>query len=214
MQSLWLFLSQLGDSRLLLPLSLVLILFGTQGDSALRVRWTIGLAIAGGLSLVSKLAFLGWGIGWAHLDFTGFSGHATMTAAIYPVALYLTLRGRVRLPLAGAVAGALLSAAISYSRLPLNAHSVSEVVSGWLLGMAVSSIALRGRSNGFVTPFPTIAGAILVGTMTIMMLSTVRTHDLVLRLATGLSGRTEVFTRPVNCTQSAPRTKPHCGHRR
>lgn len=165
MHSLWALLSQLGDSRWLLPLSAVLMLFGARANRALRMRWAVGLVVVGGLSLASKLAFLGWGIGWARLDFTGFSGHATMTAAVYPVICYLTLQGRVRWPLAGAVLGALLAAAIAYSRLPLNAHSVSEVVSGWLLGIAVSAMALQARDDTARTPLPAIAAAVLGAAM-------------------------------------------------
>jgi len=214
MQSLWLFLSQLGDSRWLLPLSLVLMLFGGRANRALRVRWAVGLIIVGGLSLASKLAFLGWGIGWPRLDFTGFSGHATMTAAVYPVVVYLTLQGRVRWPLVGAVLGALLAAAIAYSRLPLNAHSVSEVVSGWLLGIAVSGLALRARDDTAKTPLPAIAAAVLGAAMALVLLSGVRTHDLVMRLATGLSGRGEVFTRPAGCSHPAAHTAPGCQQKR
>lgn len=214
MQSLWLFLSQLGDSRWLLPLSLVLMLFGARANRALRVRWAVGLIIVGGLSLASKLAFLGWGIGWPRLDFTGFSGHATMTAAVYPVVVYLTLQGRVRWPLVGAVLGALLAAAIAYSRLPLNAHSVSEVVSGWLLGIAVSGLALRARDDTAMTPLPAIAAAVLSAAMALVLLSGVRTHDLVMRLATGLSGRGEVFTRPAGCSHPAAHTAPGCQQKR
>ncbi len=214
MHSLWVLLSQLGDSRWLLPLSGVLNLFGARANRALRMRWAFGLVVVGGLSLASKLAFLGWGIGWARLDFTGFSGHATMTAAVYPVVFYLMLQGRVRWPLAGAVLGALLAAAIAYSRLPLNAHSVSEVVSGSLLGIAVSAMALRARDDTARTPLPAIAAAVLGAAMTLVLLSGVRTHDLVMRLATDLSGRGEVFTRASACSHPASHAAPACQPKR
>ena len=32
---------------------------------------------------------IGWGIGWAPLDFTGFSGHAMFAAALMPLLLRL-----------------------------------------------------------------------------------------------------------------------------
>lgn len=195
MHSLWATLSQLGDSRWLLPMSLVLILFGPKESRALRIRWATGLTVAAGLTLASKLAFLGWGIGWARLDFTGFSGHATMTAAVYPVALYLAASGRLPKPLLWALLGSLLAAMVAYSRLPLNAHSASEVVSGWLLGTAATVFALSARATGWTTPLPTLAASVIVGLVVPMLMPTVRTHDIVIRLATELSGRDQVFNR-------------------
>lgn len=41
MHPLWVTLSQLGDSRWLLPLSLVLILLGPEAARALRFRWAV-----------------------------------------------------------------------------------------------------------------------------------------------------------------------------
>jgi len=195
MQPLWATLSQLGDSRWLLPLGLVLILFGPKESRALRIRWGAGLAISGGLTLASKLAFLGWGIGWARLDFTGFSGHATLTAAVYPVTVYLAAYGRLPQPLLWALLGSLLAAMVAYSRLPLNAHSSSEVISGWLLGTAATVFALSGRSIGWTTPLPTLAASVVVGLALPMLTPAVRTHDLVIGLATELSGRDQVFNR-------------------
>jgi len=195
MHPLWVTLSQLGDSRWLLPLSLVLIVFGPSESRALRARWAVGLAVAGGLTLASKLAFLGWGIGWARLDFTGFSGHATMTAAVYPVALYLATHGRLRHPMLWALLGLILAAAIAYSRLPLNAHSVSEVVSGWLLGTAASAFALSSHRGKWRTPLPILATSLAIGIALPLLMPTVRTHDIVMRIAAELSGRAQVFTR-------------------
>jgi membrane-associated phospholipid phosphatase len=195
MHPLWVTLSQLGDSRWLLPLSLVLILLGPKESRALRIRWAAGLAVVGGLTLASKLAFLGWGIGWARLDFTGFSGHAAMSAAVYPAALYLGAHGRLRNPLLLAVLGSLLAAAIAYSRLPLNAHSVSEVVSGWLLGTVATAFALSASRQTWRMPLPILACSLAIGAAVPLLMPTVRTHDLVMRLATELSGREEVFNR-------------------
>lgn len=192
---MWACLSQLGDSRWLLPLSLILLLAGPKASAGLRRRWAISLSIAAALTLASKLAYLGWGLGWARLDFTGFSGHATISAAIYPVVFHLATHGRARAPLAWAAAGAALAAAIAYSRLPLHAHSVSEVVSGWVLGCAASAYALSARPASFTTPIRTLALAACAGLLVPLLMPTVRTHDLVTRLATTLSGRDSVYGR-------------------
>jgi len=191
----WAYLSQLGDSRWLLPMSLILLLAGPKESAGLRRRWAISLSIAAALTLASKLAYLGWGLGWARIDFTGFSGHATISAAIYPVVFYLAAHGRARTPLAWAATGAALAAAIAYSRLPLHAHSVSEIVSGWVLGGAASAYALSARPTRFTTSLLTLALAVSVGLLVPTLLPTVRTHDVVTRLATTLSGRDSVYGR-------------------
>lgn len=193
MSSLWVHLSQLGDSRWLLPLGLTLMLAAPAASAPLRRRWAIALGVAAALTLVSKLAFLGWGIGVAGLDFTGFSGHATMSAAIYPTATYLAAHGRTRSPLVWTMAGFALAAAIAWSRLPLQAHSLSEVVSGWLLGAAVCVYALSARTTAFTTPLRTLALAISIGLLVPLLMPGVRTHDLVVRLATELAGRDSAF---------------------
>lgn len=195
MHPLWVTLSQLGDSRWLLPLSLMLIVFGPKESRPLRARWAVGLAVTGGLTLASKLAFLGWGIGWPRLDFTGFSGHATMTAAVYPVALYLTAHGRLRHALPLALLGSLLAGTIAYSRLPLNAHSISEVVSGWLLGTAATAFVLWPVGREWRTPLPVLAFSLIIAAAIPSLMPTVRTHDLVMHVAKELSGREQVFYR-------------------
>lgn len=191
----WTYLSQLGDSRWLLPFALLLLLAGPRDSVPVRLRWAVALSVAGGLTLVTKLAFLGWGLGWQRLDFTGLSGHATISAAIYPVAFYLAAHGRSTKPLAWAAAGALLAALIAYSRLPLNAHSASEVISGWAVGVAASAVALSARPARYTTPLRTLALAIAAGLVIPICLPALRTHDVVMELATLLSGREQVFHR-------------------
>jgi hypothetical protein len=109
--------------------------------------WRLSLAwcllFCGGMALVviTKIAFYGWGIGVAAVDFAGFSGHAMRAAAVYPVACYLALRSSGRpASYAGLAAGVLLAGLISISRVLLQAHSVSEAVTGFLLGLSVSGV--------------------------------------------------------------------------
>ena len=92
MPSTWHLLSILGDSRLLVPAALVLIVMGWHRASRWHLRWAVTLCVIGAMVLASKLAFLGWGIGIARLDFTGFSGHAAISAIVWPVVLWLLRR--------------------------------------------------------------------------------------------------------------------------
>ena len=111
-----------------------------EGEQRLAIWWS-GLFL-GGLAVVAltKMAFIGWGIGIHVLDFTGFSGHSMRATAVIPVLFYLMLH-RAASPLRawGVLAGFALAILIGVSRLVLHAHSVSEVVSGTLLGGLVSA---------------------------------------------------------------------------
>lgn len=134
----WTYFTRLADTNVMMPLAFLLATW-----LACLHRWREAVLwlvlFCGALSIVAatKIAYIGWGIGIASLDFTGISGHAMRASAIAPVFAYLALRNRAR----AAVAGALIAAVafgilIAISRLVLHQHSLSEVVSGVLLGSA------------------------------------------------------------------------------
>jgi membrane-associated phospholipid phosphatase len=149
-ETFWLALTWLGDSGLLLPMALLLTLWfavprRTRPSACL---WVLCFGLAGAGILVSKLAFMGWGLGSARLNFTGISGHTAISASVWPVALWLlSSRASHRLRVALVVLGWLLAAAIGVSRLALYAHSGSEVAAGLALGVATSGcfLALQRR---------------------------------------------------------------------
>lgn len=194
----WALISIFGESVFLLPCAGFLYLWMRwHGVAALAWHWLLAFTVAAGTVLVSKLAFMGWGIGSARLDFTGFSGHAMMAASILPVVFYVAMPARrPGLSLLAALAGVLLALAVGVSRLALHAHSVSEVVGGLALGFLVSlPIVLRhGLPRGprtmlllcamlaslLVLPVEGLAGA---------------THVIVQDLAMRLSGRDRPFQR-------------------
>lgn len=132
----------LGDSALLLPASLLILMWLALARRTWPTAWIWVLTFGVGsfVIVVSKIAFLGWGIGSARFNFTGFSGHTAIAASVWPVALWLvTLHAAPRVRVAAVLAGWLMAAAIGVSRLAILAHSESEVASGLLLGMAVSA---------------------------------------------------------------------------
>lgn len=111
-----------------------------EGEQRLAIWWSV--LFAGGLAVVAltKMAFIGWGIGIHALDFTGFSGHCMRATTVIPVLFYLMLqRAPSPLRMWGVLAGFAFAGLIGASRLALHAHSVSEVVSGTLLGGAISA---------------------------------------------------------------------------
>ena len=141
----WHSLTWFGDSGFLLPAALwIAVWLGIR--SATRpsaLLWVVLFCVGGSLIAGSKIAFLGWGIGSATLNFTGFSGHAAISASVWPVACWLTAsRYEHRVRIAAASLGLLFAALIGASRLAIYAHSKSEVAAGFALGVAVSGIFL------------------------------------------------------------------------
>ncbi|MFT4190800.1 MAG: phosphatase [Comamonas sp.] len=194
MHALWTLLSALGNSKWLLPAAVLLVLFSGPQRWVLGARWLGAVACVSLLVLASKLAFMGWGVGSHRLDFTGFSGHATLSAAIYPVALGLLAGPRWRG--LGIAAGVLLALAISYSRLPLHAHSVSEVVSGSILGLMASVWFYQGGLAPMRAPLLACGAAVVVAAAASQnVMPGVATHDIVMRLAQSMSGRDVLYDR-------------------
>ncbi|WP_423159456.1 phosphatase PAP2 family protein [Stenotrophomonas geniculata] len=193
MSDVWRTLSALGDSRWLLPMALVLLITLPRADARLKWRWLLAIAVTAGVTLASKLAFMGWGIGIKSVHFTGFSGHAAMSSVIYPVVGAL-LAGISKLPRRiGLVIGVLLATAIAWSRIPLHAHSLSEVIAGLMLGLGCSTWAMHTAGPSSRPNAVAAAAAVLAGMVLPLALPDVHTHQLVIALAKLISGRAEIF---------------------
>ncbi|HIE5512654.1 TPA: phosphatase PAP2 family protein [Stenotrophomonas maltophilia] len=193
MQIVWSSLSALGDSRWLLPMALVLLLTLPRSETNLKARWLCAIAAAACVTLASKLAFMGWGIGIKSLHFTGFSGHAAMSSAVYPMVGVLLAGPERRARVVGLMSGVLLAVAIAWSRVPLHAHSLSEVIAGLGLGLGCSAWALRGTAPSRRPNAVTATTAVLAGMFLPLTLPDIQTHQLVIALAKFISGRTELF---------------------
>lgn len=141
----WHFLTFFGDSMLLLPCAAIVFIILLLSPTSRKPTWQWMLLFGGvgAVVCVSKLAFMGWGIGSRQWDFTGFSGHSALSASIWPVLLWL-LCGRFSSPVrrTAVIVGYLLAAVVGYSRLVIHAHSTSEVITGLALGFIVSSTFL------------------------------------------------------------------------
>ncbi|ARP89508.1 hypothetical protein CAL14_03715 [Bordetella genomosp. 9] len=198
MHAFWMSISALGEARLVLPAALIAMMFVAMSERPPVIKWMWSFGAAGAIVLISKLAFLGWGIGWAAIDFTGFSGHAMVSASVYPVLGYALGNRRSRKTALGlAAAGAVLAVLIGVSRLALSAHSVSEVVLGLLVGAMVSCAALgrwpAGRLG--VRTGAVMLGFTLSAAASHSVAPGVRTHDVVVALALALSGEETPYTR-------------------
>jgi len=198
MMTLWESLSALGDSRALLPLAVTLALFLPAERRPLLWRWAAAIAAVASVTLASKIAFMGWGLGVKSLDFTGISGHAAMSSTLYPVVFWLLASGRSRQPWGWAIAGAVLAVAIAWSRVPLRAHSLSEIIIGLGIGSAASLWVLRGLHLPG-KDLAVHAHAVLLATAAAVaaptLLADLHTHDVVKAAAKALSGRDRALER-------------------
>ncbi len=80
-----------GDSTVLLPsaAALFIVLMLRKTSRLLAWQWSLLFGITGAIVCASKLAFMGWGLGIRELDYTGFSGHSALSAAFWPIFLWL-----------------------------------------------------------------------------------------------------------------------------
>ncbi|NBW50095.1 MAG: phosphatase PAP2 family protein [Betaproteobacteria bacterium] len=193
----WWVITHMGASSLLLP-ALVLVLGGLWESGARTVARTYFLRIALTITItvVSKCLFFGWGIGIAALDFTGISGHTLLATSILP----LLLRGMpwpaLQARSGGEAIGWALALAVGVSRVMVNAHSVSEVVAGWVLGAAVSWPTLRALGARTLTHWASkFAPLILLLAFHGNSAALLPTHEIEVRLALWVSGQGKPFMR-------------------
>lgn len=196
---LWHLLTRLGEAQILLPALLAACawLAWRGGAPRLAARWLAGTALAATITTASKVAFMGYGLGSAALDFTGVSGHAMFAAAVLPPLLRLADHGPARRwggP--GVLLGVVLALAVAVSRVRVGAHSASEVVIGCALGLAVSLGALASSPGPQGRPWRGVALLLLAwGALTVQAAPPSRTHDWVTRLSLAVSGRTVPYRR-------------------
>lgn len=195
----WAQTTRLGEAQILLPAMLLTLVWLARkpGGGRLALGWLGATVVAAAITTASKIAFIGYGVGWAALDFTGFSGHAMFAAAVLPPLLRLaagpaTRAGRVAVPALGYG----LALLVAVSRVQVGAHSASEVVAGFALGGLASAWALRaGRWPAL--PVARWIPALLLAWAALGVggAPPSRTHDLVTRLALAISGRSQAYQR-------------------
>lgn len=195
----WFLISRFGETTLLLPCALLLYLWLRQVGEARAARtWLIHFSAAALVTLASKLAFMGWGLGSPALDFTGLSGHSMMAAAVFPVLAHRFLpaaRG------AGAVValgtGIAMALLVGYSRLAVDAHSVSEVFGGLAAGMAASLGFLARTAHWPRQPAPPAVAMAIVVLMLALPATGAHapTTEWLENMAISLSGRERPFRR-------------------
>ena len=208
----WVAVTRLGEAQILLPAFLAGALWlalarpaGARGRAAQgnahahdhparrsALRWVAGIAATTLVTTASKVAFLGFGLGIAALDFTGFSGHSMYAWAILPVLAAIVGGWR------GALVGIGLAMLITYSRVNLGAHSWSEATSGMLLGAAAAGWTLADYlAHPGAVRAPWWLPLLLVAWLTLLPMRAPpsQTHSLVVAISLKLSGHTRPYTR-------------------
>ena len=209
----WGFISRFGESVLLLPCALGICgWLRYRAAHACVARWLLPFSAAASLVLASKVAYMGWGIGSAKLNFTGISGHSMMAASVLPVLAFVGTPARwPKLSVGAAVAAMSLAILVGVSRLALHAHSVSEVAVGLVLGFGVSvPFMRRGMPR---SPAPLVGAALAIAVLMAMPVTGGASQRLVEIIAMYLSGRDRPYQRgewtfaetPASCPRTACR---------
>ncbi|MDY0744762.1 phosphatase PAP2 family protein [Paucibacter sp. R3-3] len=196
----WHLFTRLGEAQILLPLDLVAMAWLWLGAKrgGLALRWLACMGTAATLTTITKLAFIGWGVGSAEWDFTGISGHAMFASASFPMLAWVSMMNRSEATQrAGIVTAFVLAAAIAYSRLPVHAHSPSEALAGFLVGCVASVMSLRGLTGSHPAVLPLWLPTALAAALLALPASAPapRTHEWVTRLSLELSGRDRPYVR-------------------
>lgn len=195
----WHLLTRLGEAQILLPATALTLvaLFARAHTRKLACIWMSLIILATVITTASKVAFIGWGIGWAEINFTGISGHAMFAAAIYPVLMVTFLSGRWRGAHGLSLAlGCALALVVGLSRIEVGAHSWSEVLAGWIVGGAVSAAALAVFETSAIVIRPIVPVLLLVWVAVMpFKLHASPTHAYVIRLAVVMSGNDTPYTR-------------------
>lgn len=142
----WQTITNLGEAGLILPVFAITVAGFVYSRQRLALSvWLCALAFAIGLTLLSKVLFMAWGIGISELSFTGISGHTLLASAVLPIFVSWAVArpGNHCFSVPGLLLGGLLSFCVGVSRVALGAHSESEVVAGWLLGGLVCGLTIH-----------------------------------------------------------------------
>jgi membrane-associated phospholipid phosphatase len=196
----WVGLTDFGDSAAMLPAAALIALWLAAGRAWHQATlWCIGFALSATLVALSKIAFLGWGIGIEVIDFTGISGHAMLAVAVLSVGAAVSLHDRGRaIQLAGAALGAIGGVCIGLSRLVLHFHSLSEVLVGGVVGACLAaSFIWGGRHANAARLQPALLGALLLLTFATIHGERAPTEALLTRVALTLSGRPEPYSHAI-----------------
>jgi len=156
LHTIWVFITDCGDSAVTLPLALLVLIFLFVVDQRhLGYAWLLTI---GGCAVVIgalKLAFGACGEDIAGGHIVSPSGHTAMSTAVYgSLAVLAGSRlpaGQRHVVYAAAAAGII---GIALSRVVLHEHNLPEIVIGWIVGVGAIAVfaAALGRREAPTLP--------------------------------------------------------------
>ena len=195
---IWQIITHLGSSSLMLPILAITVtgLLLSHQKRAVGV-WLLTLTLAIMITLITKIAFIGWGIGIASLKFTGISGHTLLAMSVLPVLFgWLMARDENCLRFTGIFFGLLLGTCVGISRVVLGVHSISEVLAAWLIGLIVSSVTLNALEKPIQRPSCVrLSPLLLLFAFNTTSSNYLPTHDWEIKVALFLSGHDRPYVR-------------------
>ena len=187
----WAAFTKLADTNFTMPLAALLAVW-LLSARAWKPFFLWSFLFGSGIFLVvaTKVAYVGWGIGIASVDFKGFSGHAMRAATLAPPLAYFLTQGQTfRVRQIGVLIGVAFAIAICISRLALGVHSVSEAISGLLLGLVISfSFILLCNPKPVITSNPRLLAIGLIALLPVLTVKPAPTSDWIERTAIHLAG--------------------------
>ena len=210
MQLSWHMVVHLGEASLMFPLAGVVVFrLAWQGQWRRAFHWVLSLGAGTAAILLGKLAFElgGWSVPSANVY--SVSGHAMLTAAVYPVLFAVT--GEAWSPRAarlGALAGVGAALMAAVALVAGRYHTVSETLIGMSVGFIVAWANLhRPRRWLPMDRPPAIARLVLCAVLVVMIpvsLYPIRTR----LLSHGMTwlGVSERYTRIIGIDPASGRT--------
>ncbi|RQR24889.1 phosphatase PAP2 family protein [Burkholderia sp. Bp9143] len=152
---MWLAIGNLGDAALTLPLAAVCFAWLTRSMYGWRIAlsWITLLAAAMFIVGITKILHVGCGLQIRAMDFRAISGHTLLAATVWPMACLLMLHdGWSMRPGFALLPGLVLAATIGFERVREDAHTASEVIVGWMLGVIVITLLLKRWTDAPILP--------------------------------------------------------------
>ncbi|MYM22531.1 phosphatase PAP2 family protein [Duganella sp. FT135W] len=194
----WHWLSVIGSLAVTGPIGVAIVVWLLAGKSwRLTAIWLALFGAGMALVVATKMAFIGWGVGVASVEFAGLSGHAMRAAAVFPVAGFLATRSSpLKIRLLGTAAGVLLAVLISISRVYVRAHPPSEALTGCLLGLAVAGVFIWYASTEHHMALSRLLVLLCIPVLLVApQVEPIPAEQWITRAALYLSGRDQPYTR-------------------
>lgn len=193
---MWNAISNLGDAALTVPIAIMCAAWLWLSSRILARRWVMLLAGAMALVGLTKILYAGCGFEISSIGFRVISGHTTLSTAVWTVAFTLVFRGARGDARIGTVLGLIVGLMTAIARVFDNAHTIPEVIVGWLLGALIAGVFVRklGRSGApLFRPAITSVVLLLVTSLAygrhapIQSIIEQYSHDICLRTASRIS---------------------------